>query len=298
MSSYFDTTPGWGKFYKEAQVQSQGNLSILAKMIKDWVHLYHLKKLLKGIPDLNLEETEEKIDPEKKLNDLLEAIKTSAIVTSKEELTVLELIYLPKEIKYFVNLKTLHLSDCTFEKSPNSTLEKIPSEITQLSKLETLSIRSSSLTSLPSIIGRLSNLKTLDLANNQLRSLPSSMKDLSSLTDLDLSRNQFSSIPEEIAKLLTSKSQLKSISLLHNPLESISKVIRPFIRNFSIDNKTFINVLQKIDQKKEKLEVKLKRERNHGNKLKDITKKIADLEKKSSDFPEKKQSKNRLNGIS
>ncbi|MBE8999850.1 leucine-rich repeat domain-containing protein [Nostoc sp. LEGE 12447] len=74
----------------------------------------------------------------------------------------------------------------------------LPSEIGQLTNLQTLYLNNNQLSSLPSEIGQLTNLQTLYLNNNQLSSLPSEIGQLTNLQSLDLSTNPLESPPPEI----------------------------------------------------------------------------------------------------
>ncbi|WP_052436131.1 F-box protein, partial [Neochlamydia sp. EPS4] len=119
------------------------------------------------------------------------------------------LTYLPSEIYQLSQLQTLDLNQ--------NQLTSLPAEIGQLSQLQTLKLSQNQLTSLPAEIGQLSQLQTLKLSQNQLTSLPAEIRQLSELQTLELDQNQLTSLPAEIGQL----SQLQWLYLYHNQLTSL-----------------------------------------------------------------------------
>ncbi|KIC76512.1 hypothetical protein DB41_FX00210, partial [Neochlamydia sp. TUME1] len=93
-------------------------------------------------------------------------------------------------------------------------LTYLPSEICQLSKLQTLDLNQNQLVSLPAEIGQLSQLRALVLRQNQLVSLPAEIGQLSQLRTLNLRENQLTGLPKEIGQL----SRLRVLYLKQNQL--------------------------------------------------------------------------------
>lgn len=75
---------------------------------------------------------------------------------------------------------------------------KLPSEIGQLTNLQSLDLGNNQLTDLSPEIGQLTNLQTLDLGDNQLTGLLPEIQNLAQLEKLDLRRSPDLGIPEEI----------------------------------------------------------------------------------------------------
>ncbi len=65
--------------------------------------------------------------------------------------------------------------------------EAIPTELWQLTQLETLDLTGYRLRMIPEGLGNLKNLKILNLSSTNLKKLPNSFGDLINLTDLDFS---------------------------------------------------------------------------------------------------------------
>lgn len=87
--------------------------------------------------------------------------------------------------------------------------------IFQLNAINLLTISETSLKIVPSDISNLTNLQSLLLYGNEIKSLPNSIGLLDKLKVLDVSRNQLDTIPSEIANL----TQLTTINLSNNALE-------------------------------------------------------------------------------
>jgi hypothetical protein len=102
-------------------------------------------------------------------------------------------------------------------------LINIPSELGQLSSLQTLNLSSNHLISIPPELGQLSSLRMLDLSFNQLSGLPPELGQLSSLQTLDLSFNRWlSGLPPELSQL----SSLQKLSLVANLSLNIPPTIK------------------------------------------------------------------------
>lgn len=101
------------------------------------------------------------------------------------------------------------------------SMESIPEEIGNLSHLTELILSRNSLISLPNTIGNLSALVKLDVNDNNITSLPSSIGNLSNLEHLNVSYNDVASLPSEISNL----SNLSYLNLSSNNLEILPNTI-------------------------------------------------------------------------
>ena len=113
------------------------------------------------------------------------------------------------DVKSLTPIKTLLLS--------HNLITAVPSEIIQLSNLETLDLSFNKLTSesIPVSFFSLFNLKTLNLAHNSLTSL-NHFSSLINLERLYLSHNQIKELPEDLSNL-----QLKIIVVSFNLISSL-----------------------------------------------------------------------------
>eukprot|EP00271_Cylindrocystis_brebissonii_P002957 TRINITY_DN136_c0_g1_i2.p1 TRINITY_DN136_c0_g1~~TRINITY_DN136_c0_g1_i2.p1 ORF type:complete len:1384 (-),score=195.73 TRINITY_DN136_c0_g1_i2:1351-5502(-) len=135
---------------------------------------------------------------------------------------------IPKELGQLSNLEVLDLGrsllywvDAPFRNFYGGT--HLPPELSELSKLEYLSVNNSFLGgSLPASFGKLQALTYLDLNfNNLYGSIPSEIGNLSSLVYLKLSYNNFSgTLPPELGSL----SKLEYLDLGENNFESGSQI--------------------------------------------------------------------------
>jgi internalin A len=100
-------------------------------------------------------------------------------------------------------------------------IKEIPEEISQLTNLTSLKIRSSKLRELPEFIGKLTSLNYLYLSSNNLATLPRSIGRLTSLISLDLSCNNLTALPESIGKLIN----LTSLDLNSNQITKLPESI-------------------------------------------------------------------------
>ncbi|BBI16314.1 leucine-rich repeat domain-containing protein [Neochlamydia sp. S13] len=128
------------------------------------------------------------------------------------------LTLLPSEIGQLSQLQTLELS--------NNQLTTLPAEIRQLSQLQCLYLENNYLTTLPAEIGQLSQLQRLHLENNQLTNLPAEIRQLSQLQRLYLNKNQLTTLPAEIWQL----SQLQRLKLDNNQLTTLPTKIGQLTR--------------------------------------------------------------------
>jgi Leucine-rich repeat (LRR) protein len=114
---------------------------------------------------------------------------------------------------------------------------KIPSEISLLQNISTLTMVFNGLQSLPPEIGDLTNLKGLYINYNELEDLPSEFGKLKSLRSLSLGSNNLEAIPPEILNL----KGLKSLDLAGNEIERIPNEISK-VENLSNLNLSFNSI--------------------------------------------------------
>jgi Leucine-rich repeat (LRR) protein len=104
-----------------------------------------------------------------------------------------ELTVLPTWITQLVNLQSLTVSF--------NRLAAFPSEICQLVNLQELDLNGNQMTTLPTEIGQLVNLQNLGVTLNQLTALPAEFGQLVSLVGLDINSNLITTFPEPITQL-------------------------------------------------------------------------------------------------
>lgn len=112
----------------------------------------------------------------------------------------------------------------------------LPSEISQLKKLETLSLNGNRIQMLPPSLGQLKALRTLSLSGNQISEFPSGLGSLRNLDLLDLSRNKIQNVPLEVSEL-----QAIEINLNQNQVRessSSSASIHPSIHEWFKSSRT------------------------------------------------------------
>jgi internalin A len=100
-------------------------------------------------------------------------------------------------------------------------LSMVPSEIGNLTNLNSLDLRSNQIKTLPESIGNLTNLNSLDLKSNRLEILPESIGNLIELESFDLRGNRLKTLPESIGNL----ESLTSIPLWGNQLNTLPESI-------------------------------------------------------------------------
>ena len=122
------------------------------------------------------------------------------------DLSKLNLISLPIEIRNAQHIRVLYLSD--------NSLETLPDFIDLFESLRELDLRNNNLKQLPNGISKLSQLTNLDLRRNQLETLPFEITELANLKVLDLRNNRIQELPLEIIKL----TNLRRLDLRGNPL--------------------------------------------------------------------------------
>ena len=110
-------------------------------------------------------------------------------------------------------------------------LQTIPSEIFELTWLETLDLGGNHLTTIPDAIAKLTNLHTLYLYRNELTTVPNSITQLTNLIYLDLGRNRLNSIPDTVAKL----TNLNTLNLNGNQLMVIPDAISHLIHLYTLN---------------------------------------------------------------
>lgn len=102
------------------------------------------------------------------------------------------------------------------------SIRQLPSQISQLPELTTLSLKGNALSTLPDTLSTLYKLSRLDISNNRFTTLPPALKGLS-LQVLIADYNQLEALPEWIGQL----SRLQSVSIVGNRLTTLpAEIIR------------------------------------------------------------------------
>jgi len=101
------------------------------------------------------------------------------------------------EVFELTNLK--HLEICSKE------MKILPSNISRLEKLTTLSLHGNSISAIPQSITNLKFLTIIDLTFNSLKELPDSICQMIQLEELRLSSNLLETLPDNISKLVNLK---------------------------------------------------------------------------------------------
>ena len=99
----------------------------------------------------------------------------------------------------------------------SNNINSIPSELSQLQKLEKLDLYWSKINNIPSELSQLQNLKILHLSFNKINNIPSELSQLQNLKTLDLSGNEINNIPPELSQL----QNLKTLDLSGNEINNI-----------------------------------------------------------------------------
>ena len=125
---------------------------------------------------------------------------------------------IPSEISNLSKLEYLDLD--------NNKIEKISDEISKLTSLKTLILSRNNLNSIPDCIVNIINLEKLDLSSNKITNIAGEILKLEKLEELDLSGNQLKSIPISLFHL----SNLKILDLRGNSIEKIPEKISELIQ--------------------------------------------------------------------
>ena len=151
-------------------------------------------------------------------------------------LEYMNLIKLPSQLEFLINLQTLNLGSNNLTKLPDSIgslinlqslnvginfLTELNNNIGMLVNLRLLILRGNKINFLPDTIGLLTKLESLNLEENNLIKLPDTIGDLISLQYLNLSENQLIELPDNIGKL----SNLKSFDLRYNTINKVPDTI-------------------------------------------------------------------------
>lgn len=119
--------------------------------------------------------------------------------------------HFPTEIGNLTNLESIYIIGLE--------LGNLPAEIGQLTKLRALTIAFSNIPSIPKEIGNLVNLDRLKLYNNKIESLPEEIGQLNKLTQMNFSSNKLINIPSSIENLIN----LEWLGLAENKINSIPR---------------------------------------------------------------------------
>lgn len=144
---------------------------------------------------------------------------------------------IPREIAFFVALKTLWLRDHNLVSIPSALfqlkqlealviwdckLRSVPSQIGELVSLKRLIIKNNLLTAIPKELGKLYNLEVLNLGGNKLTEIPREIGMLSNLPTLMLECNQLTTLPVELNQL----DHLTHLNLQKNPLKAVPRALK------------------------------------------------------------------------
>lgn len=94
--------------------------------------------------------------------------------------------------------------------------------MSQLKKLETLSLNGNRIQMLPPSLGQLKALRTLSLSGNQISEFPSGLGSLRNLDLLDLSRNKIQTVPLEVSELQAIEINLNQNQVVESSASSAS----------------------------------------------------------------------------
>lgn len=135
---------------------------------------------------------------------------------------------LPAEIVNLTKLRSLLISSSR----GYSTFSSLPPQITQLVHLESLNLCWNRMTELPPSIVNMTSLRRLNLSNNLLEQLPTELGQMTQLKRINLSENKLTTIPESLGKLVS----LERFTVAHNSLAHIPAGVFQHMRNlYSID---------------------------------------------------------------
>lgn len=171
---------------------------------------------------------------------------------------------LDKTIFDINSLNLLNISD--------TSLKIIPSEISNLTNLQTLLLYGNEINSLPNSIGLLEKLKVLDVSRNQLESIPSDIANLAQLTTINLSHNALENFPN-----LPNSAKLSVIDLSYNKLTTFPDICNEnncLLADVNFKGNTIEDIPSDIIQL-----VSLKNFSLASNKIKTVPKLLADAAK-------------------
>ncbi len=134
-----------------------------------------------------------------------------------------QLTYLPKELKYLVNLQRLDVSRNQLEGLPSeikylvnlreldlshNQFQNFPRTICEMTRLQSINIGNNDLFCLPEKIGYLANLSRLEAYCNRITRCPLRLDKLSCLAYLDVSFNQIKTLSHDLLRSLTNLTHL------------------------------------------------------------------------------------------
>lgn len=107
--------------------------------------------------------------------------------------------------------------DCTVFSYVAMLCERVPPEVSLLSRLQELNFGFNKLSTLPDEIGELTQLKTLNICQNKFTSIPNGVWKITSLTQLNAAGNQIESLPHELGNLI----ELTQLNMDDNKLTTL-----------------------------------------------------------------------------
>jgi hypothetical protein len=140
------------------------------------------------------------------------------------QLTLPQNTDLPKNMEYFVGIKSLSLSAFEFE--------KIPELLSGFKMLEHLSISQAKIATLPDWIGDFAFLKSLFITLLHLKTLPAQIAKLHNLEALRVNHNNLVKLPLELSSL----KNLKYLDIANNRFKKLPPVLK------TLDTVTFLNM--------------------------------------------------------
>lgn len=154
----------------------------------------------------------------------------------------------------------------------DTSLKIVPSEISNLTNLQSLLLYGNEIDSLPSSIGLLEKLKVLDVSRNRLTFIPSEIAHLPQLTTINLSNNELESFPS-----LPNSAKLLTIDLSNNKLTELPDIFHEnncLLADVLCKGNAIENIPSEIVQL-----VSLKHLNLASNKIKAVPKLLADVAK-------------------
>jgi len=166
---------------------------------------HRLPAILPPMPDSDMSAVEQKASEEAQKR-IADCVRRRGTVL---DLSRLGLARLPSKISQLTKLTELNLAHNRFD--------SLPPELGEFASLTRLDLSNNQLAGLSPQIGRLANLTLLYLCHNQLATLPPELGQLANLTRLDLSHNPLSNLPPELGRL----ANLTRLDLSHNRLGTL-----------------------------------------------------------------------------